>query len=283
MATFDDLNRVMEDTLRVDMKKRWTPQEVKFINDKNEFFGTFHGKIDATSASIANAALSNVTMYNEDGEKIVLNDVSKIGDKLDEAVLSIAGHDKRLAVEEEDITVLSNGLDNIKTNVANLTENLNVSANTLDAKVDDVKRDLTTLGGGLEKVSAKATELETGLGEVKNGTERLSNRMDAVESQVSVLSNSNHYGLKIHPEFAKSYDMQDFAVNSITKTTKVDGILYHGKNAIGCITDVLQRLNNPGGRVLSCLVNTYGVIEDSEIADLVLPGTVYPLISNDGS
>jgi hypothetical protein len=76
MATFDDLNRVMEDTLRVDMKKRWTPQEVKFVNDKNEFFGTFHGKVDATSATIANAELSNVTMYNEDGEKIVLNDVS---------------------------------------------------------------------------------------------------------------------------------------------------------------------------------------------------------------
>lgn len=117
--------------------------------------------------------------------------------------------------------------------------NLNVSVDSLDAKIDDVKTELATLGEGIESVSTKATNLETGLGEVKNGTEDLSNRMDAVEAQVSILSDSNHYNLKLHPEFAASYNMQDFAVNSITKGTKADGILYHGKNAIGSITDVL--------------------------------------------
>ena len=164
--------------------------------------------------------------------------------------------------------------------MADLTENLDLRAKNLDAKIDDVKGNLTALGEDLEEVSEKATDLGTGLDEVKNGTDDLSNRMDAVESQVSILSNSNHYDLKIHPEFAKSYDMQDFAVNSITKTTKVDGILYHGSNAIGYVTNALKNRNR---HYLSLLVNIYDSVDDTEITGFVNPGARYPLISNDNS
>lgn len=100
MATFDDLNRVMEDTLRVDMKKRWTPQEVKFINDKNEFFGTFHGKIESTGATLTNVDLSNATIYNDQGEKIEINDLLKLEQRVTDAESNIA----ELSTKVEDLS-----------------------------------------------------------------------------------------------------------------------------------------------------------------------------------
>jgi hypothetical protein len=82
MATFNDLNRVMEDTIRVDMKKRWTPQEVKFINNKNEYYGTFHGRIESIGAVLANVELSNATFYNERGEAVDINKLLNMEQRL---------------------------------------------------------------------------------------------------------------------------------------------------------------------------------------------------------
>ena len=84
MATFDDFRNVMEDTIRVDMKKRWTPQLVKFINNKNEFYGFFNGNINATSGSLTDVSLSNVTIYNQDGSELDLNTVIETIDNIND-------------------------------------------------------------------------------------------------------------------------------------------------------------------------------------------------------
>ena len=84
MATFDNFNKIMEDTIRVDMKKRWTPQLVKFINNKNEFYGFFNGKLNATGGTLSDVSLSNVSIFKSDGDTLDIDKIVEMSDKFDE-------------------------------------------------------------------------------------------------------------------------------------------------------------------------------------------------------
>lgn len=80
---FDDFRRVIEDTIRVDMKKRWTPQLVRFINNRNEFYGFFNGEISATGGFLSDVNLSNITIYKSDGSELDIDEVIEMRDRLD--------------------------------------------------------------------------------------------------------------------------------------------------------------------------------------------------------
>lgn len=82
MATYQDIHRIIKETIQVDAEpsKRWTPQKVKFINNENEFYGKFFGKIDATEFNVSNASLSNVNLsgckiYDLSGNELDLNTI----------------------------------------------------------------------------------------------------------------------------------------------------------------------------------------------------------------
>lgn len=181
---FDDFRRVMEDTIRVDMKKRWTPQLVKFINNKNEFYGFFNGEISATGGFLSDVCLSNITIYKPDGSELDIDEVIEMRDRLDEydirfmnlsTVVSVElpaeinSKIKELSVEVYDsISKLSgeffekiqNSNEEIYetiTDVSNLISSRidNVEANLLSNKIE-LKDDISKLN---EKVDQKVDEI----------------------------------------------------------------------------------------------------------------------------
>jgi 6-pyruvoyl-tetrahydropterin synthase len=69
MSTYTDLKNVVKETVTVNYDDRYTNQKVKFFNEENEFWGTYHGTLakDFTlkgmgidSAKIENSTLENV-------------------------------------------------------------------------------------------------------------------------------------------------------------------------------------------------------------------------------
>ncbi len=135
MATFNDLNRVMEDTIRVDMKKRWTPQEVKFINNKNEYYGTFHGKIESTGATLTNVDLSNATIYNDQGEKIEINDLLKLEQRVTNAESDITELQDKVEVLSIDVQDLKSSSTGIKDELDKEIKSRTDGDNALEEKI----------------------------------------------------------------------------------------------------------------------------------------------------
>ena len=64
MATYTDLHNKIKETITVDYKDRVTTQPVKFLNGKNEYWGTLKGEISAENISINGGVLENVTIIN---------------------------------------------------------------------------------------------------------------------------------------------------------------------------------------------------------------------------
>ena len=181
---FDDFRRVMEDTIRVDMKKRWTPQLVKFVNNKNEFYGFFNGEISATGGFLSDVGLSNIIIYKPDGSKLNIDEVIEMRDRLDDydthfmnlsTVVSVEiPAEIRSKVEELSVKVynsisklsgeffekIQNSNEEVYetiTDVSNLISSRidNVEANLLSNKLE-LKDDISKLN---EKVNQKVDEI----------------------------------------------------------------------------------------------------------------------------
>ena len=138
-TTFDDFRRVMEDTIRVDMKKRWTPQLVKFINNKNEFYGFFNGEISATGGILNNVSLSNVSIYKPSGEVLDIDKIIEMSDKFDEYDYQI--------IEISNI-LISDIPEQIQTKIYELSNDVYTDIDTLDkniyTKIKSLNDGLTT-------------------------------------------------------------------------------------------------------------------------------------------
>lgn len=163
MATFHDLKHIVKDTIAVDAKQRYTPQEVKFINRNNEFYGIFHGKVDATKLLASNAELRGCTFFDENGISV---DVSKLGktqeeikeliESLDVELHELATNTKEWiesAVSESSGSVLggvtstieaistrlSDDIDELENSVAEISAGLNVRVTKNEADIKDIK------------------------------------------------------------------------------------------------------------------------------------------------
>ena len=280
MATFNDLNRVMEDTIRVDMKKRWTPQEVKFINNKNEYFGTFHGRIESIGAVLANVELSNATFYNERGEAVDINKLLNMEQRL---------IDTQDAVEKLSVVVVSDvpewiaeavksassgaqeALDNEISARQIADEALQKLIDDLDAKVDVEIAD--RISADTEIYSTVDKEVKTLNETIQTSVDVINGRIDTevgvindriddeVDSLLSTIANDKHYSIRDVSTFEKNYVLKDFAINSITDTIP-DGKLFHKENVIGKVGGVKH---GEDGKISSIDVTTLKDFSDKEI------------------
>jgi hypothetical protein len=66
------------------MKQRWTPQIVKFVNNNNEFFGYFDGRVNITNGTISNTMLSNISIYKPNGDLLDIDTIIDMSDKFDD-------------------------------------------------------------------------------------------------------------------------------------------------------------------------------------------------------
>lgn len=66
MSTYTDLHNRIKEGVSVDSRSRITPQQVKLLNEQNEYWGTFVGKIEATDFKSSGGVIKNAII--EDAE-----------------------------------------------------------------------------------------------------------------------------------------------------------------------------------------------------------------------
>jgi hypothetical protein len=188
---FDDFRRVIEDTIRVDMKKRWTPQLVKFINNKNEFYGFFNGEISATGGFLSDVNLSNITIYKSDGSELDIDEVIEMRDRLDIYDIHFMNLSTVVSIE--------------------LPTKIQLKVNELSVKVynsiDKVYKSISELSGEFfEKIQSSNEEVYKTITDV---SDLISVRIDNVEA--NLLSNK----LELKADISKLNEKVDQKVDEI--------------------------------------------------------------------
>lgn len=82
MATFNPYNKAIKESINVDFKDRHSPQKVILCNRENQFYGEFIGTIkgngiDLNGGKISNVELSNVSIYDDEGNVVHLSSLAK--------------------------------------------------------------------------------------------------------------------------------------------------------------------------------------------------------------
>lgn len=283
MATFSDLSRVLEDTIRVDMKKRWTPQEVKFINNKNEYFGTFHGKIVSVGAVLTDVELSNATFYDEDGNIVDVNNLLKMDGRLtnvefgldnlstivihdipkeiEEAVKNASGDlSKQLSDETEQRisvdTILSNYIEEKYNEEIKKREEVDSELSNLILSVENNSSDRYT------RTSDRITnEVETLNKRIDEETEEIDDKIkETKESIETKIANDKHYEIKDVSNSDKNYLIKDFTLNIIKDSISEGEVFYNTK--IGKIENVVY---GSDGQINSIDFVTLNDFQDKDI------------------
>lgn len=188
---FDDFRRVMEDTIRVDMKKRWTPQLVKFVNNKNEFYGFFNGEISATGGFLSDVGLSNIIIYKPDGSELNIDEVIEMRDRLDDYDTHFMNLSTVVSVE-------------IPAEIRSKVEELSVKVYNSISKIYESISKLS--GEFFEKIQNSNEEVYETITDVSN---LISSRIDNVEA--NLLSNK----LELKDDISKLNEKVDQKVDEI--------------------------------------------------------------------
>lgn len=266
MATFDDLRKVLQDTIRVDMKERWTPQVVKFINNKNEFYGTFNGKIFATGGSISDVGLSNVSFYDAEGNQIDLNAILDIGSRVNDIEFQLVSLSNVLnnevpqwiynsvssvsvELDEKIDTEISNRkladselcsylINKIESSQENIYNHIESISNLISSRIDGVDERITDLEN---KVDENFDFLS---GVISSQVETINERIDEEIQEVSEyfdnkILHDKHYSIETVSNTDKNYKLKDFTLNVINDTMN-DGTVMFNTTDIGKIQNVIK-------------------------------------------
>lgn len=285
MGTFNDLRRVMEDTIRVDMKKRWTPQEVKFVNNKNEYFGTFHGKVDSTGATLTNVELSNATIYDDKGQKVEINSVLKLNDRVNEIEGSVDEVKESLNILSGEVQTIKASSTGIKDDLEAEIEDREWADIQLDKKISGLSNELSDeildrvdadeeiysrISEEVEQIDTKIGTLDKKIDDTEDAInvrvdKEVSAINDTIESNVeallSVIENDKHYKIVNVSTADRNYVLKDFAINNIEDTVS-DGEVFDGDIAIGKISEIER---DEEGNITSISLTTLRDINDEKI------------------
>jgi hypothetical protein len=253
------------------MKKRYTPQLVKFVNNKNEFYGFFEGKINATSGVLTDVALSNVTIYKDTGETLDLDEIIEMSNKFDEydfqfvnistiitetlpeaiktkvEELSVAVYDSINTLQTQTdgkIRTLSveffNKIQNANVDILSTVSNV---SSDLDMKIENVAKTLVCVSND---ISSKIDDVELDYTEkitnLKNYTD---NKFDDVKNEFEQTSayfnnkilNDKHYSFNTVNTNVEPFKIKDFAINTIVCSVK-DGSVFFETYEIGRVENV---------------------------------------------
>lgn len=294
MATFNDLNRVMEDTIRVDMKKRWTPQEVKFINNKNEYYGTFHGKIESTGATLTNVDLSNATIYNDQGEKIEINDLLKLEQRVTDAEDNIEKLQDNVGVLSGDVQALKSSSTGIKDELEKEAKTREEGDKVLDEKIVVLSNEIDSeisnrISADAEIYSTINEEVETLNETIEETDKAINDRIDnevnniyddveiSVDNLLSTIANDKHYKIVNVSNVDKNYVLKDFAVNNIDDVVS-QGSVTHDDITIGKINGIVR---DESGKITSITLTTLRDFDDKEIEHCLPPNAVSYTLDKD--
>jgi hypothetical protein len=258
MGTFNDFENTVEETLRVDLRNRITPQEVKFINRKNKFYGTFDGEIKSSGAKLDNVEITNAKFYDEEGNLQDVNELLKMGGRLDEVEKKVEEDipeliDKKVlesqGVVSDKIDELEKGLGDLGTKVNVLSgdafRKIDETRTELDEKIDGVNKELKSeIDATIDLINDEAKEREEEIGklsvELKDDISKVDNNLNGrIDGEVfDKIAKDRHYVMNDVSNVDVNYRLKDFAVNFID-TDVADGVVF-GTSKIGKITNVIR-------------------------------------------
>ena len=294
MATFNDFENTVEETLRVDLRNRITPQEVKFINRKNRFYGTFDGQVNSTGAKLDNVEITNAKFYDEDGNLQDMNELMAMGSRLDEVERKVED-DLPKMIEEKILYsqgVVSDKIDELGTKMETLSKEvaegdgaLAESDRALGERIDNLDK---KIGAAKAEVDGKLDGIQDGFDSKINGVtdkinEETKNREEAVEKLGAELkgdiskvddelngridsevfdriAKDRHYAMNDVSNADVNYRMKDFAVNFID-TDVADGEVF-GTSKVGKVTNVVR---DEDGKIKSLDFTTLNDFNDPSV------------------
>lgn len=142
MSTYTDLHNKIQESINVDYKTRITCQKARFLNEENEYWGMFNGKIEVDGSRLYNTTLSNGTIYNaEIVNSIIRSDTGGIID-LQQFSDNIQDISSRVIEDLPDaISETNQRIDDVYTKI----EALQLQINSLTAIIDNINTKLETI------------------------------------------------------------------------------------------------------------------------------------------
>ena len=136
MSTYTDLQNKVKEALNIDYHTRITSQKARFLNEENEYWGTFNGKLNVdsttiTSAEIKDSTLRDVTLVGD--IKIGNYDLPGFGTKLTQISDDINEINRAMATESNIrsltdaslCSLINHNNEKITTNLSIITSNIN--------------------------------------------------------------------------------------------------------------------------------------------------------------
>lgn len=294
MSTYTDLHNRVKETLNVDFHSRITPQRARFLNEENEYWGTFSGTLSAddidvnggtlTNVKVNHATLSDVTLKTSDGTSIdmnsLANDVQQISAVAYTEIPKIYGDIRYLSgqisssdTKFEEFKAETNGkFDYVSAAISNEVAD-RISADTaIYETVDSVSCKLST-----DYVARIATEKSERVAFDNQLDTKIDQRVDAEaaaraaadtelsDSFLSALYHDKHYTLNPVDTTVYPYVTKEFAVNIITNKL-ADALVYDQVNG--------KQVGKIEGDVDSFTFTAFGNIDEEYKVGLV-PGYGY--------
>lgn len=251
MSNFNKLDCIVKESIQVDAKGRFTPQKVRFINRENEFYGTFIGKAKINDSTLNNVELSNCVFYDEEGQKINMNDILRLEKRvsknefdihnINELIYDLSGNQIPAWIEGA-VTSASMTLSNlilseikkesearieadneISSKLTTLSSEFVSNIERLDTKIEKYVGDIST---GLSiKLDNLSGALSTGIDNLSTGlSTEIDNLSTALSTEIDVLSNEINKTLK---GFDKEAHPQHISTDNLVMTSvdeNVDGV-----------------------------------------------------------
>lgn len=189
MSIFDEVRQIKKDTVCVDMKQRWTPQIVKFVNNNNEFFGYFDGRVNITNGTISNTMLSNISIYKPNGDLLDIDTIIDMSDKFDDYdiqfltlsnIVNTSLPSEITSKFEQLSTLIDKKISDTKTQI-NLSQQL--GNKELSGVIDDVKTTISNIENTISK------DLSTEISNRIEGDNLINIQISSIQEDVSNLSN----------------------------------------------------------------------------------------------
>lgn len=195
MSTYTDLHNRVKENIVVGYNDRITTQKVKFLNEENEYQGTFEGTLRAKNIDIAGGTLSNIHIVNA-----VLSNVSweggvnfeTYGRELDQIRSNVN------EITRNDIPALDDRIDNLigdlniekitrETADSNLENKILNSAHAIDVALNSLSNELTSQD---RDISVDLSEyISTSINDLSNASKELDlSILSEIESVSSFLS-----------------------------------------------------------------------------------------------
>jgi hypothetical protein len=207
MSTYTDLKNTIKETVVVNYTDRATSQEVKFLNENNEYWGTFKGTTTLDSSEIVNSTLKNVKIIGADLEDVnigpinlsevqtIVEDTNNLANGLKLSVEQLS-KSSFATIDELSTTIQSNHtytqekFNEVDTSIVNLDTKIDNTKTELDDKIDNTKTELVTTITelGTELTNKIDTDINTAVENINNkidtNTTIIIDKIDAVDDRL---------------------------------------------------------------------------------------------------